>query len=124
MKTFISTTSFWVIYLLLLSSCGTTVGTGGSSPGVTANTSIQSVNYYDLVPVGDRVTYTIDISTPEGQKKLHKLTLDEAQRLAETEAARKYKCDRLIDPRYDYLKRGKRILRITVDGRPGFYRNR
>ena len=84
----------------------------------------RSINNYDLVPVGDRITYTIDISTPEGKQKLYKLSLSEAQRLAETEASRKYNCDRLIDPRFDYLKKGKRILRITVDGRPGNYRTR
>jgi len=83
-----------------------------------------SYNSYDLVPVGDRITYTIDISTPEGKQKLYKLSLSEAQRLAETEASRKYNCDRLIDPRFDYLKKGKRILRITVDGRPGNYKTR
>ena len=84
----------------------------------------RSANFYDLVPVGDRITYTIDISTPEGKQKLQGLSLAEAQRLAETEASRKYNCDRLIDPRYDYLKKGKRILRITVDGRPGNYKPR
>lgn len=72
----------------------------------------RSANYYDLVPVGDRITYTIDISTPEGQQKLRGLNLAEAQRLAETEACRKYNCDRLIDPRFDYLNKGKRILYI------------
>lgn len=30
----------------------------------------------------------------------------------------------LIDPRFDYLSQGKRILRITVDGRPGNYQTR
>ena len=75
-------------------------------------------------PVGDRITYTIDISTPEGKQKLQGISLDEAKRLAETEASRKFNCDRLIDPRFDYLKKGKRILRITVDGRPGNYKTR
>ena len=84
----------------------------------------SSYNSYDLVPNGDCITYTIDISTPEGRQKLYKLTLAEAQRLAETEASRKYNCDRLIDPRFDYLAKGKRILRITVDGRPGNYKTR
>jgi len=85
---------------------------------------VTSYNSYDLVPVGDRITYTIDISTPEGKQKLKGLSLTEAQRLAETEASRKYNCDRLIDPRFDFLKKGKRILRITVDGRPGNYKTR
>lgn len=107
---------------LVVSSCGTFSGAGGTDTGVSVYSTGRSRNYYDLVPVGDRVTYTIDISTPEGQQKLRKLSLGEAQRLAETEASRKYNCDRLIDPRFDYLKRGKRILRITVDGRPGVYK--
>ena len=84
----------------------------------------RSYNSYDLVPVGDRITYTIDISMPEGKQKLQGLSLAETQRLAETEACRKYNCDRLIDPRFDYLNKGKRILRITVDGRPGNYKTR
>ena len=76
------------------------------------------------MPIGERISYTIDISTPEGKQKLHKISLSDAQRLAETEASRKYNCDRLIDPRFDYLKKGKRILRITVDGRPAVYKTK
>ncbi|MBQ8454857.1 MAG: hypothetical protein IJ537_05910 [Bacteroidaceae bacterium] len=49
---------------------------------------------------------------------------EDAKQLAETEASRKHNCDRLIDPRFDFLRKGKRILRITVDGRPGNYRTR
>lgn len=55
---------------------------------------------------------------------LQGISLPDAKQLAETEASRKYNCDRLIDPRFDFLKKGKRILRITVDGRPGNYRTR
>ena len=116
---------FAAITLLTICSCGSTrTGAGGYSTNLGVNARGISINNYDLVPVGDRITYTIDISTPEGKQKLYKLSLAEAQRLAETEASRKYNCDRLIDPRFDYLKKGKRILRITVDGRPGNYRTR
>lgn len=108
----------------LLFSCGVHTGAGGTDTGMGVYATGRSTNYYDLVPVGDRITYTIDISTPEGKQKLHKISLVEAKRLAETEASRKYNCDRLIDPRFDYLKKGKRILRITVDGRPGNYKTR
>lgn len=109
----------------ITSSCSSTrAGAGGYDTGMGVYATGRSNNSYDLMPVGDRITYTIDISTPEGKQKLYNLTLSEAQRLAETEACRKYSCDRLIDPRFDYLKRGKRILRITVDGRPGNYRTR
>lgn len=107
----------------VLSSCnGIRSGAGGASTGSFIIDEHYSVNPLDLIPVGDRITYTIDISTPEGKQKLQGIKLLDAQRLAETEASRKYNCDRLIDPRFDYLKRGKRILRITVDGRPGNFK--
>ena len=113
-----------VITSLLIGSCRTMSGSGGTNTDLSISTSGKSYNYYDLEPVGDRVTYTIDISTPEGKQKLYKISLPDAQRLAETEAIRKFNCDRLIDPRFDYLKKGKRILRITVDGRPGIYKKK
>ena len=117
--------AFAATTILTVCSCGSThTGAGGYDTGMGVYATGRSNNYYDLVPVGDRITYTIDISTPEGKQKLQGLSLAEAQRLAETEASRRYNCDRLIDPRFDYLKKGKRILRITVDGRPGNYRTR
>lgn len=117
--------TFAVTAITAFTSCSSTrSGAGGYSTNMGVDARGHSYNSYDLVPVGDRITYTIDISTPEGKQKLYKLSLDEAQRLAETEACRRYNCDRLIDPRFDYLKKGKRILRITVDGRPGNYRTR
>ena len=113
------------IWVRPVCSCGSTrSGAGGYATNIGVDARGISVNNYDLVPVGNRITYTIDISTPEGKQKLQRLSLSEALRLAETEASRKYNCDRLIDPRFDYLKKGKRILRITVDGRPGNYRTR
>lgn len=113
------------ITILTICSCSSTrSGAGGYNTGLGVNLGDRSYISYNLEPVGDRITYTIDISTPEGKQKLQGLSLAEAQRLAETEASRKYNCDRLIDPRFDYLKKGKRILRITVDGRPGNYKTR
>lgn len=109
----------------VVSSCTTTYsGAGGTATGVGVDARGLSYNSYDLIPIGDRITYTIDISTPEGRQKLQSISLTEAKQLAETEASRKYNCDRLIDPRFDFLKRGKRVLRITVDGRSGNYRTR
>lgn len=106
-----------------ISSCGgIRSGAGGASTGSDIDDEHRSFNPLDLVPVGDRITYTIDISTPEGRQKLQGISLADAKQLAETEASRKYNCDRLIVPRFDFLKKGKRILRITVDGRPGNYR--
>ena len=110
---------------IILSSCGSIrSGAGGTDTSSRIRNTHWSENSYDLVPVGDRITYTIDISTPEGRQKLQGISLPDAKQLAETEASRKYNCDRLIDPRFDFLKKGKRILRITVDGRPGNYKTR
>ena len=109
----------------IFSACSSTrSGAGGVDTGMGVYATGRSANNYDLVPVGDRITYTIDISTPEGRQKLEGLSLADAKQLAEVEASRKYNCDRLIDPRFNFLKNGKRILRITVDGRPGNYRTK
>ncbi|MBQ9656205.1 MAG: hypothetical protein IJV38_09335 [Prevotella sp.] len=125
MKKRIFLRAFAVTMILTICSCSSTrTGAGGYSTNMGVDVRGNSYNSYDLLPVGDRITYTIDISTPEGKQKLRKLSLDEAKQLAEVEASRKFNCDRLIDPRFDFLKKGKRILRITVDGRPGNYRTR
>lgn len=122
MKRFLFLMSFTIAIVLSFISCRVIAGAGGTDTGVSVSTSGRSTNEYDLIPVGDRITYTIDISTPEGAQKLANISLEDAKHLAEIEATRKYNCDRLIDPRFDYLKKGKRILRITVDGRPGNYK--
>ena len=125
MKMKLSQMALVATIIITICSCGSTrSGVGGYDAGMGVNLSDRSYISYNLEPVGNRITYTIDISTPEGKQKLQGLSLDEAKRLAETEASRKYNCDRLIDPRFDYLKKGKRILRITVDGRPGNYKAR
>lgn len=106
MKKILSLMAFAATTILTICSCSSTrSGAGGYDTGMGVDAIARSYNSYDLVPVGDRITYTIDISTPEGQQKLYKLKLHEAQRLAETEASRKYNCDRLIDPRFNYLKK-------------------
>lgn len=115
--------TYIAIFVLAITSCGgISSGAGGYNTNTGVRVHTRSLNEYDLVPVGDRITYTIDISTPEGKQKLYKISLSDAERLAETEACRKYNCDRLIDPRFNYLKKGKRVLRVTVDGRPGNYK--
>lgn len=74
----------------------------------------------DTDPTG--VTYTIDISTPEGKLKLDKISLAEAQQLALVECLMKYNCATLFNPQYTHLKKGKDILRVTVYGFPARYK--
>lgn len=72
----------------------------------------------DSVPV----SYTIDISTPEGRLKLNKITLEEANQLALVECLIKNNCANLFNPQYTHLKKGKDILRVTVFGFPARYK--
>ena len=87
-------------------------------------TSIQSDNDYALDVASDGVSYTIDISTPEGATKLNKISLAEAEELALTEAVIKYNCAMLVNPQFTNLMNGKKVLRITVFGFPARYRAR
>lgn len=117
--------AFIATTVLTICSCGSTRSSaGGYGTSLGVNVGDRSYINYNVVPVGDIITYTIDISTPEGKQKLNGLTEAEAKRLAEIEARRKYNCDLIINPNFDCLKRGKRILRITIDGRPGIYKSR
>ena len=99
-------------------------GVGGEGTGVIIEDEHDSKNPLDLVPIGDRITYTIDIGTPEGRQKLEGLSLNEAKELAGIEATRKYNCDTFIKQRFSYLlsKNRKRIVKITIDGRPANYK--
>lgn len=103
-----------------------TTGVAGANTSVRIKNDHKSDNNYDLVPVGDIITYTIDAGTPEGRQKLQGLSLNEAISLAETEALRKYKCNGFIDSHATYLlsKDGKRILKVTIDGQPAKYKTK
>lgn len=87
-------------------------------------TQIQSENDYALDVASEGITYTIDISTPEGAAKLNKISLADAEGLALTEAVIKYNCAMLVNPQFTNLMNGKKVLRITVFGFPARYRAR
>lgn len=110
--------------LLIQTSCSSTKsGTRTSNAYQTPTTHIKSFNDYDLEVSQDGITYTIDISTPEGKTKLKNLSLHEAEELALTEAVIKYNCAMLVNPQYTNLMKGKRVLRITVFGFPAKFKN-
>lgn len=107
-----------------ISSCSTTKsGTRTSNAYNTPTTDIKSFNDYDLIVSSEGITYTIDISTPEGRAKLNGISLKEAEKLALTEAVIKYNCAMLVNPQYTNLTKGNRVLRITVFGFPAKYKN-
>lgn len=93
--------------------------------GTTLNPTVKatSVNEYDLIIMDDYIQYTIDISTPEGALLLKKKSLAEAQMTVENEAAMANHCDLIWQPKYSHLMDGKKILRITISGRPANYKN-
>ena len=109
---------------MLITACSTTrSGVNQRNASQTPYTRINSFNEYDLEVSSQGVSYTIDISTPEGRMKLNKLKLHEAENLALTEAVMKYNCATLVNPQYTNLMRGKKVLRITVYGFPAKYKN-
>lgn len=113
-----------IICALFISSCRTAKsGSHSNNAYQTPTTHIQSDNLYDLDVSPDGVSYTIDVSTPEGKVKLNKLSLKEAENLALTEAVIKYNCALLVNPQFTNLMKGKQVLRITVYGFPAKYKN-
>lgn len=113
-----------IICVLFISSCRTAKsGSRSNNAYQTPTTHIQSDNLYDLEVSSEGVSYTIDVSTPEGKVKLNKLSLKEAENLALTEAVIKYNCALLVNPQFTNLMKGKQVLRITVYGFPAKYKN-
>lgn len=125
MRNLLSIFSFCVAIALPLISCST-AKTGSHSRNAyhIPVTHVQSENDYALDVAADGVSYTIDISTPEGAAKLNRISLAEAENLALTEAVIKYNCAMLVNPQFTNLMNGKKVLRITVFGFPARYRAR
>lgn len=123
MKTKITIAIYLTICVLSFCSCSI-VKSGAYSNNAyqTPKTKIVSDNEYDLNVSPNSITYTIDISTPEGKAKLNKLSLKEAENLALTEAVIKHGCALLVNPQFTNLMKGKRVLRITVHGFPAKYK--
>ena len=108
---------------ITLTSCRTTNGAYGRNAQNDITTLLTSDNQYDLDVSTEPITYTLDVSTEIGAAKLKNLSLVQAEDLVKREAIMKYKCGTLVNPQYTYLKKGKRILRVTVYGFPAMYKN-
>lgn len=108
---------------ILVCSCSSLRSGGDGITGTEINTYTESINRFDLDVDSQGITYTIDISTQEGKIKLNGLSLAQAQQLALEEAAIKNNCARIISPKFSHLKKGKKILRVTVFGFPARYKN-
>ncbi len=123
-KRFIGTTTLLTSLLLVatLCSCGTKNSVSGVNPSIGITPTVDSYTETDLVPTGERLSYTIAESTYAGRQKLHKLSKQEAEQLALTEAADAWNCDRVLDPRFTTQTKGSRVLSVTVSGRPAVHR--
>lgn len=108
---------------ILMSACSSFRSGANGITDTEIATYTESINRYDLDVDPEGITYTIDISTSEGQLKLNGITLDQAKKLALEEAAIKNNCARIISPKFSHLKKGKQILRVTVFGFPARYKN-
>ena len=124
MKKVLKTSVAVAMVLLTLTACASArSGAHSNNARQTPRTLTKSVNEYDLDIASESVSYTIDISTAEGRAKLNKLSLSEAEDLALTEAVIKYRCALLFNPQFTHLKKGRKILRITVYGFPATFKN-
>lgn len=109
--------------LFLFTGCSTFRTTSHEKNGhATVTPKIVSYNELTMDLDPNSVTYTIDISTPEGKLKLNKISLKEAEELALVECLMKYNCATLFNPQFTHLKKGKDILRVTVFGFPARYK--
>ena len=125
MKRTLSTIFFAAIMAVIFSSCRTAQSGGsGANALQIVGTKTKSVNEYDLDVSNEPVEYTIDISTASGRQQLENLSLNQAQELVLRECIMKHKCGTIFNPQYTHLKKGKRILRITVFGFPAWYKNK
>ena len=96
-------------------------GSKSKNASKTPWTEITSDNVAEMEISKNGISYTIDISTPEGQLKLKGIKQEDAEELALTEAVIANNCAMLINPQYTFLKEGKDMLRVTVYGFPAYY---
>lgn len=125
MKTRIISFAIVAIAYLTTTSCSTMrTGSRARNASNTVRAKIESYNELTMDLAPDAITYTIDVSTAEGKIKLHKLSLRQAEELALTEAVMNNNCAALFNPQYTHLKKGRKVLRVTVYGFPAYYKRK
>lgn len=112
------------IALLILTSCGTVRGIAeGLGVAKRPLDEITSETEVGLVLADQTIEYTIDYSTQDGRLILNKMSEHDAKEYVTSAALIKYNCDVIFRPKYNILKKGRQILRITMGGRPANYKN-
>lgn len=125
MKKKISYLVVMALAVMILASCGVVRGVG-EGLGVVKRPldEITSETEVGLILLEQYIEYTIDISNADGRLILNKMTEEEAKEYITSAALIKYGCDVIFRPKYNVLKKGKQILRITMGGRPANYQNK
>ena len=116
---------FLLSVLTVLTSACSRIISGSKELNSYTTVTPEIVSYNELTMNLDStpVTYTIDISTPEGRLKLKNISLNSAQQPALVECIMKNNCATLFNPQYTHLMQDKQILRVTVYGFPARYKN-
>ena len=110
--------------IMTITSCRPIAGSTARNASNTVRAKNISYNELTMDFAPDAITHTIDVSTPDGKAKLRKLSLRQAEELALTEALMKNNCAALFNPQFTHLKKGKRVLRVTVYGFPARYKHK
>ena len=99
-----------------LSSCRSSGNVSGNN-AISIGTSVIGENHYKIIVGEERIApYTIN-----NRKQLKRLSLQEAKDKVLQEAVIARNCATIVEPNYSYDMKGKKIVRITVVGYPGYY---
>ena len=108
---------FYVMVLTVcLSSCRSSKNVSGNN-AINIGTRVVGENSYKIIVGEERIApYTIN-----NRKQLKRLSLQEAKDKVLQEAVIARNCATIVEPNYSYDMKGKKIIRITVVGYPGYY---
>ena len=102
--------------VICLSSCRSSKNVSGNN-AISIGTRVIGENSYKIIVGEERIApYTIN-----NRKQLKRLSLQEAKDKVLQEAVIARNCATIVEPNYSYDMKGKKIVRITVVGYPGYY---
>lgn len=107
---------FTMTLVVSLSSCRSSKNVSGNN-AINIGTRVIGENSYKIIVGEERIApYTIN-----NRKQLKRLSLQEAKDKVLQEAVIARNCATIVEPNYSYDMKGKKIVRITVVGYPGYY---
>lgn len=103
-------------FVACLSSCHSSRNVSGNN-AISIGTNVVGENRYKIIVGEERIApYTIN-----DRKQLKRLSLQECKDKVLQEAVIARNCATIVEPNYSYDMKGKKIVRITVVGYPGYY---